>query len=69
MTADMTAQYLAERGFAVWKMDNRGSARRGHAFEAAIHRNMGSVEVRDQVDGVGVRRREAGPRSTRPGSA
>ena len=33
-------------------MDNRGSARRGHAFEAAINRNMGTVEVRDQVDGV-----------------
>jgi dipeptidyl-peptidase-4 len=52
LTADMNAQHLAERGFAVWKMDNRGSARRGHAFESAIHRNMGSVEVRDQVDGV-----------------
>jgi dipeptidyl-peptidase 4 len=52
MTADMNAQHLAERGFAVWKMDNRGSARRGHAFESAIRRNMGSVEVRDQVDGV-----------------
>jgi dipeptidyl-peptidase 4 len=53
LTADMNAQHLAERGFAVWKMDNRGSARRGHAFESAIRRNMGSVEVRDQVDGVG----------------
>ena len=52
MTADMTAQFLAGRGFAVWKMDNRGSARRGHAFEAALHKNMGSVEVRDQADGV-----------------
>ncbi len=52
MTADLRAQYLTERGFAVWKMDNRGSARRGHAFEAALHRDMGSVEVRDQVDGV-----------------
>ncbi len=52
LTADLNAQHLAERGFAVWKMDNRGSARRGHAFEAAIDRNMGSVEVRDQVDGV-----------------
>ena len=46
------AQGLAERGFAVWKMDNRGSARRGVAFESAIHRAMGTVEVRDQVDGV-----------------
>jgi dipeptidyl-peptidase-4 len=52
MTADLTAQYLSARGFAVWKMDNRGSARRGHAFEAALNRHMGTVEVRDQVDGV-----------------
>ena len=52
MTADMNAQALTERGFAVWKMDNRGSSRRGHAFESALSRNMGSVEVRDQVDGV-----------------
>ena len=52
MTADLTAQYLAELGFAVWKMDNRGSSRRGLAFEAALNRDMGSVEVRDQVDGV-----------------
>jgi dipeptidyl-peptidase 4 len=52
MTADLTAQFLAARGIAVWKMDNRGSARRGHAFEAALNRRLGSVEVRDQVDGV-----------------
>ena len=52
LTADLFAQYLTGRGFAVWKADNRGSARRGHAFEAAIHRKMGTVEVRDQVDGV-----------------
>jgi dipeptidyl-peptidase 4 len=52
LTADLTAQFLADRGFAVWKTDNRGSNRRGHAFEAALDRNMGSVEVRDQVDGV-----------------
>jgi dipeptidyl-peptidase-4 len=52
MTADLAAQFLAERGFAVWKADNRGSSRRGHAFEAAINRHMGNVEVRDQVEGV-----------------
>ena len=33
-------------------MDNRGSSRRGHAFEAALNRSLGDVEVRDQVDGV-----------------
>jgi dipeptidyl-peptidase-4 len=53
LTADLTAQYLSARGFAVWKLDNRGSARRGHAFEAALNRHMGTVEVRDQADGVG----------------
>ena len=52
LTADMTAQYLAEQGFAVWKTDNRGSSRRGVAFETALNRNMGTVEVRDQEDGV-----------------
>ena len=52
LTADLNAQALAERGFAVWKMDNRGSARRGHRFEEPIHRAMGQVEVRDQEDGV-----------------
>jgi dipeptidyl-peptidase-4 len=52
LTADLTAQFLAGRGFAVWKADNRGSARRGHAFETPLYRSMGTVEVRDQVDGV-----------------
>jgi dipeptidyl-peptidase-4 len=52
MTATMRAQYLAQEGFIVLMLDNRGSARRGLAFEGALHRNMGDVEVRDQVDGV-----------------
>ncbi len=52
LTADLFSQYLAARGFAVWKLDNRGSSRRGHAFEAALHRKLGTVEIRDQVDGV-----------------
>ena len=52
LTADLNARFLNDRGFAVWKMDNRGSSRRGHAFEAALYHHMGTVEVRDQVDGV-----------------
>ena len=52
MTIDLRAQYLAERGFVVFKLDNRGSARRGLAFEGAIQRRLGAVEVADQVDGV-----------------
>jgi dipeptidyl-peptidase-4 len=52
MTVDLRAQYFASRGFAVLKVDNRGSARRGVAFESAIHRRMGTIEVSDQVDAV-----------------
>ena len=52
MTADMRAQYLRSLGFLVVKIDNRGSARRGLAFEGALKHGMGNVEVQDQVDGV-----------------
>ncbi len=52
MTSDMRAQYLADLGFLVFKLDNRGSARRGLAFEGAIKHDMGNLEVQDQVDGV-----------------
>jgi dipeptidyl-peptidase-4 len=52
ITASMRAQFLAQQGFVVFKLDNRGSARRGHEFEASLYRRMGTVEVEDQVDGV-----------------
>jgi dipeptidyl-peptidase 4 len=52
MTVDMRAQYLRGLGYLVFKLDNRGSARRGLAFEGAIARDLGDVEVRDQQDGV-----------------
>ncbi len=51
-TVDLRAQMLAQQGFVVLKVDNRGSARRGLVFEAAIARRMGQIEVRDQVEGV-----------------
>ncbi|HEY6410540.1 MAG TPA: DPP IV N-terminal domain-containing protein, partial [Ktedonobacteraceae bacterium] len=52
LTVDLRAQYLAQQGFVVLKVDNRGSAHRGLAFEAAIARNMGHIEVDDQLEGV-----------------
>lgn len=52
LTVDLRAQYLAQHGFVVLKVDNRGSANRGLAFEAPIARNMGHIEVDDQVEGV-----------------
>jgi len=52
LTTDLRAQYLAGRGFLVMKVDNRGSSRRGVAFETAVSRRLGNREVDDQVDGV-----------------
>ncbi len=52
LTVDMRAQYLSRLGFLVFKLDNRGSARRGLAFEGAIKHDMGNLEVQDQVDGI-----------------
>jgi dipeptidyl-peptidase-4 len=49
---DLRAQRLRQLGFLVFVLDNRGSSRRGLAFEGAVRWNMGDVEVRDQVDGV-----------------
>jgi dipeptidyl-peptidase-4 len=52
MTADLRAQYLARQGFLVFVLDNRGSARRGMAFESALKWRFGHAEVEGQVDGV-----------------
>ena len=52
LTVDLRAQYLAQAGFAVLEVDNRGSANRGLAFEAHLHRRMGTIEVEDQVAAV-----------------
>ena len=45
-------QALAQRGFVIWQMDNRGSKGRGHAFESPIYRRMGKVELADQLEGL-----------------
>ena len=52
LTVDLRAQYLAQAGIAVLAVDNRGSANRGLAFEAHLHRRMGTIEVDDQVAAV-----------------
>ncbi len=51
-TTAMRAQALARLGCNVLAVDNRGSARRGLAFESAVWRRLGEVEVADQVTGV-----------------
>ena len=52
LCSDMRAQRLRQLGFAVIKCDNRGSSRRGHAFESVIRDRLGFIEVQDQVAAV-----------------
>ncbi len=49
---ELLAQVLAQRGFVVASIDNRGSSRRGEAFADALYRAFGTVEVEDQVAGA-----------------
>ena len=50
--AGIYLNYLAQEGFIVFTVDNRGSADRGEAFEQVIHRQCGQVEMRDQMTGI-----------------
>ena len=45
-------QLFAQAGFGVFELDNRGSTNRSAAFEKAIHRRLGKVEVEDQLRGL-----------------
>ena len=46
------AQMLADNGFVVFQMDNRGATKRGKAFEDHLYRSMGKTEVIDQSIGA-----------------
>lgn len=50
--AGLFLNYLAEQGYVVFTLDNRGTANRGRDFEQIIHRNVGLHEVEDQMVGV-----------------
>ena len=45
-------QFYTRQGYIVFRLDNRGTANRGKAFEDVIYRQMGIPEVRDQLLGV-----------------
>lgn len=49
--ANFYLNYLAQQGYVVFTLDNRGSANRGFAFESAIFRQCGTLEVADQMTG------------------
>jgi dipeptidyl-peptidase-4 len=50
--ASLWMNQLAEEGYIVFTLDNRGSANRGKKFQQIIHRQLGTAEMEDQLAGV-----------------
>lgn len=44
--------YMAQKGFIVFSLDGRGTPNRGKTFEQAIHRQLGTKEMEDQLKGI-----------------
>ncbi len=45
-------EMMAQKGYIIFALDNRGSAGRGHVFEESMHYHFGGPELSDQRDGV-----------------
>jgi dipeptidyl-peptidase 4 len=56
--APLQLQLLAQHGFIVFELDNRGSGNRSKSFEDPIHGQLGRIEVEDQLHGVAFLRRQ-----------
>ncbi len=50
--ANLWMYWMAEQGYLVFTVDNRGSDNRGFAFESVIHGRLGVNEMDDQLKGV-----------------
>ncbi len=44
--------YLAEKGYIIFMVDNRGTGARGTAFKKITYKNLGKWEVNDQIEGA-----------------
>ncbi len=44
--------FLAQQGYVVYTVDNRGTDNRGFEFESCTHRQLGTIEMADQMEGV-----------------
>lgn len=44
--------YMANRGYVLFVLDNRGSGDRGFDFESCTHKHLGRIEMADQMEGI-----------------
>ena len=49
---DLWHAYMASQGYLVFSIDNRGSAGRGKAWEEPLLKQLGAIELEDQLIGV-----------------
>lgn len=49
---DFIDEYMAQQGYLVFRLDNRGSSHRERRFTDALYQRLGEVEVRDQLAGI-----------------
>ncbi|MFO0879991.1 MAG: DPP IV N-terminal domain-containing protein [Gemmataceae bacterium] len=52
MTRRLIDQWLADQGFLVCAVDNRGTPGRGRDWERAVYKKFGSIPLEDQVAGL-----------------
>ncbi len=50
--ATLWLNYMAQKGFIIFTIDNRGSAFRGLEFEQKTFRKLGTIEIEDQLTGI-----------------
>ncbi len=50
--SNLFEQYMAQQGYIVFRLDNRGSSRRERSFTDVIYGQLGKHEVEDQVVGI-----------------
>ena len=50
--ANLYFTFLAQHGYVVFTLDNRGTDNRGFEFESCTHRHLGEIEMADQMEGV-----------------
>jgi len=50
--ANLYFLFLAQQGYVVFTVDNRGTDNRGFEFESCTHRHLGEIEMADQMEGV-----------------
>lgn len=50
--AGLFLTYMAQQGYIVFTLDNRGTNNRGSFFECVIHRQLGVIETKDQMKGI-----------------